>query len=136
MQQVEIQLPSFHRGFHLITRHVLNAVGELPETGLLHLFLHHTSAGLIINENADASVACDLEGSFNHLAPERMDHYTHLMEGADDMPAHVKAALTGVSLTIPVSRGQLKMGTWQGIFLCEFRNHGGGRRLTATVWAG
>ena len=133
-KQYEITLPSFRRGFHLITRHILDQIGELPETGLMNIFIHHTSAGLMINENADPSVRTDLNSTFDHLAPERMSYYTHIMEGDDDMPAHIKSALTGVSLTIPISGGRLKLGTWQGIFLGEFRNHGGSRRITVTVY--
>lgn len=131
--QHELVLPSFSRGFHLITRHITEALGTLPKQGIVHIFLHHTSAGLMINENADPSVRADLNSAFDHLAPERMDYYTHVMEGDDDMPAHIKAALTGVSLTIPVTNGRLALGTWQGIFLGEFRNSGGQRRLTLTV---
>ncbi len=134
IRQYEIKLPPFRRGFHLITRHILDGVGHLPGAGLMNIFIHHTSAGLMINENADPSVRTDLNSSFEHLAPERMSYYTHVMEGDDDMPAHIKSALTGVSLTIPISGGRLKLGTWQGIFLGEFRNHGGSRRLTVTVY--
>ena len=134
IKQYEIKLPAFRRGFHLITRHILDGVGDLPGAGLMNIFIHHTSAGLMINENADPSVRTDLNSSFEHLAPERMSYYTHVMEGDDDMPAHIKSALTGVSLTIPISGGRLKLGTWQGIFLGEFRNHGGSRRLTVTVY--
>ena len=134
VKQYDIQLPAFKRGFHLVTHHIADAIEALPDTGLVNVFLHHTSAGLIINENADASVRTDLDNSFDELAPEGMSYYTHTMEGDDDMPAHVKSALTGVSLTIPISGGKLKLGTWQGIFLCEFRNHGGPRRLTLTVY--
>ncbi len=136
IQQYTISLPPFRRGFHLITDHIKGAIGQLPEKGLLNIFIHHTSAGLMINENADPSVRADLDSSFNHLAPERMTYYTHVMEGDDDMPAHIKSALTGVSLTIPVSGGRLKLGTWQGIFLGEFRDHGGSRSLTITVYGG
>lgn len=132
-QQYDLQLPPFERGFHLITRQVLDCLGSLPEKGLLHVFIHHTSAGLMINENADPSVRADLESSFNVLAPENKNYYTHTMEGIDDMPAHIKSAITGVSLTMPVVDGRVKLGTWQGIFLCEYRNHGGSRRLTLTV---
>jgi secondary thiamine-phosphate synthase enzyme len=135
IKQIEITLPAFSRGFHLITRHIINALGELPEAGLLNVFIHHTSAGLCINENADHSVLVDLETSFNRLVPERLPAYTHTLEGDDDMPAHVKSALTGVSLTIPIGNGRLKLGTWQGICLCEYRNHGGPRRLTLTVYS-
>lgn len=133
--QYEINLPPYRRGFHLITRHIIDAIGSLPDNGLLNLFIHHTSAGLMINENADPSVRVDLNSSFDHLAPERMPYYTHVMEGDDDMPAHVKSALAGVSLTIPISGGRLKLGTWQGIFLGEFRDRGGSRRVTATVYS-
>ena len=134
IKQYEIKLPPFRRGFHLVTRHILDGVGDLPGAGLMNIFIHHTSAGLMINENADPSVRTDLNSSFEHLAPERMSYYTHVMEGDDDMPAHIKSALTGVSLTIPISGGRLKLGTWQGIFLGEFRNHSGSRRLTVTVY--
>ena len=135
IKQYEITLPPFRRGFHLITRHILDQISELPETGIMNIFIHHTSAGLMINENADPSVRTDLNSGFDHLAPERMSYYTHVMEGDDDMPAHIKSALTGVSLTIPISRGRPKLGTWQGIFLGEFRNHGGSRRITVTVYS-
>ena len=135
LNQYEITLPPFRRGFHLITRHILDQIGELPETGLMNIFIHHTSAGLMINENADPSVRTDLNSSFDHLAPERMSYYTHVMEGDDDMPAHIKSALTGVSLTIPISDGRVKLGTWQGIFLGEFRDHGGSRKITVTVYS-
>ncbi len=133
--QKEIQLPPFGRGYHLITRHVADALSDLPDTGLLNVFVHHTSAGLMINENADPSVRVDLESIFNHIVPENLPFLEHTMEGPDDMPAHIKSALTGVSLTIPISRGKLKLGTWQGIFLCEFRNRGGGRKLTLTIYS-
>jgi len=133
--QKELQLPSFRRGYHLITRHVVNALPDLPEKGLLNVFIHHTSAGLMINENADPSVRVDMESIFNHLIPENLPFLEHTMEGPDDMPSHVKSALTGVSLNIPISGNRLKLGTWQGIYLCEFRNHGGGRRLTLTVYS-
>jgi len=135
IKQFEITLPVFSRGFHLITRHIENALGKLPETGLLNVFIQHTSAGLCINENADSSVMHDLETSFNRIAPERLPEYIHTMEGDDDMPAHVKSALTGVSLTMPISNGRLKLGTWQGICLCEFRNHGGPRQLILTIYS-
>lgn len=135
IQQTELVLPSFPRGYHIITQHILSAVKELPNTGLLNVFIHHTSAGLMINENADPSVRVDLESFFNHIVPENMPFLVHTMEGADDMPAHVKSALTGVSLTIPISQGRLLLGTWQGIFLCEFRNHGGKRRITLTIYS-
>ncbi len=134
IRQYTLQLPPFNRGFHLITGHIINSLGQLPDKGMVHIFMHHTSAGLMINENADPSVQKDLTSSFDHLAPERMSYYTHVMEGDDDMPAHIKSALTGVSLTIPVSNGRLKLGTWQGIFLGEFRDQGSSRKLTITVF--
>ncbi len=135
IKQFEISLPAFRRGFHLITRHIEDGIGSLPEKGLVNIFLQHTSAGLMINENADPSVRADMKSSFDHIAPERMPYYTHIMEGDDDMPAHIKSALTGVSLNIPVSGGRMKLGTWQGIFLGEFRDRGGSRRLTVTVYS-
>jgi secondary thiamine-phosphate synthase enzyme len=132
--QRQIQLDAYPRGFHLITEQVEH---ELPEVrqiraGLLHVFIMHTSASLSINENADPDVPRDLESSFNALAPEDFP-YRHTCEGPDDMPAHVKASLLGCSLTIPVHEGELCLGTWQGIYLCEHRNHGGRRRLVLTL---
>ncbi len=131
--QTKIQLPAFSRGFHLITRHVIDALGRLPDAGLLTLFIQHTSAGLTINENADPDVRVDFESIFNKLVPENMPFLTHTLEGPDDMPAHIKAALVGTTVTIPIVDGQLALGTWQGIFLCEFRNRGGQRKLVATI---
>jgi secondary thiamine-phosphate synthase enzyme len=121
------------RGFHLITRQVLEAAQPLPETGLMHVLIQHTSAGLTLNENADPSVRDDFESFLNDLVPENHPLYSHTYEGADDMPAHLKASLIGHSVTIPISRGKLNLGTWQGIYLCEFRNHGGSRRLVITI---
>ncbi len=134
--QRELQLPAVRRGFHLITRHVVDALGkELTayKVGLLHVFIQHTSASLSINENADPDVPIDLEASFNHIAPESFP-YQHTCEGPDDMPAHVKAALLGNSLTVPIQNGTLALGTWQGLYLCEHRNRGGSRRLVLTAW--
>jgi secondary thiamine-phosphate synthase enzyme len=108
-------------------------LGPLPERGLLNLFLLHTSAGLCINENADPSVRMDFETIFNKLIPENDPDYTHIFEGADDMPAHIKSTLTGVSLNIPIRNGRLALGTWQGIYLCEFRNYGGRRKLLCSI---
>jgi secondary thiamine-phosphate synthase enzyme len=105
----------------------------LPPQGILHLFILHTSAGLTINENADPDVRTDFESIFNDLVPENLPYLTHTMEGPDDMPAHIKTALVGTSVQIPISDGQLCLGTWQGIYLCEFRNHGGARKLVATI---
>ncbi|HWB08947.1 MAG TPA: secondary thiamine-phosphate synthase enzyme YjbQ [Pirellulales bacterium] len=132
--QRPLLLPSFKRGFHLITRRVVDALPELTEfrVGLLHVFIQHTSASLSINENADPDVPHDLERSFNALAPEDFP-YRHTCEGPDDMPAHVKASVLGSSLFVPVSDGRLALGTWQGIYLCEHRNHGGARSLVLTI---
>ncbi|MEM7655494.1 MAG: secondary thiamine-phosphate synthase enzyme YjbQ [Bacteroidota bacterium] len=135
IQQVDIRLNAYPRGFHLITREVLAQFPALPATGIFHLFLQHTSAGLSINENADPSVRVDFERSFNHLVPENQPYYTHTMEGSDDMPAHIKSSLVGASLTIPITHHRLNLGTWQGIYLCEFRNYGGSRRLIATCYS-
>ncbi len=133
--QTNIQLPAYSRGYHLITREVLNHLGPLPETGFIHLFIQHTSAGITINENADPSVRVDFESIFNNLVPENLPYLTHTMEGPDDMPAHIKAALIGHSIQIPITNHQLNLGTWQGIYLCEFRNTASGRRLIASVYS-
>lgn len=133
MWQQEVSLPPYPRGFHLITSKIQEVLPALPENGLLQVFIKHTSAGLTINENADPSVRQDFETIFNKLVPERDPDYTHTAEGPDDMPAHVKATLAGPSLTIPIVNGRLALGTWQGIYLCEFRNHGGSRRLILTM---
>jgi secondary thiamine-phosphate synthase enzyme len=128
-----LHLPPYPRGFHLITRRVEEAAGELPDTGIMHVLIQHTSAGLTLNENADPSVRDDFETFLNHLVPENHPLYTHTLEGADDMPAHLKASLIGSSVTIPITHGQLNLGTWQGIYLCEFRNHGGSRKIVVTI---
>lgn len=132
--QHQVTLPAFSRGFHLITPHVLNAIPELNgiQIGLLHVHILHTSASLTINENADPDVPRDLESSFNAIAPEDFP-YVHTCEGPDDMPAHVKASLLGNSVSVPVRQGRLCLGTWQGIYLCEHRNHGGRRSLVITL---
>lgn len=129
-----LTLPAFRRGFHIITRHVVAAVPELAQVkiGWLHIFIQHTSASLSINENADPYVPRDMESAFNAIAPEDFP-FTHTCEGPDDMPAHVKASLLGSSLQIPVENGRLLLGTWQGIYLCEHRNHGGQRKLVLTL---
>lgn len=123
------------RGFHLITRDVLRQIDDLKrvEAGLLHLFIQHTSASLTLNENASPDVRRDFESHFNEMIPEDAPYWEHTLEGSDDMPAHIKASLLGNGLTIPVSAGELALGTWQGIYLCEHRNHGGPRRLVATL---
>lgn len=131
--QTEFILRPRDKGFHLVTQEIMQHLPELPETGLLNLFIKHTSAALTINENADPDVRTDLEAIFNHLIKERETYYEHTLEGPDDMPAHAKAVMTGVSLTIPITNGRLNLGTWQGIYLCEFRYSGGGRKVVATV---
>lgn len=133
MMQKEITLLPYPRGFHLITDQILRGLDELPETGLLNIFIKHTSAGITINENADPTVRKDFETVFNLLVPENQKVYRHTMEGPDDLPAHIKASLTGNSLTIPISNHRLNLGTWQGVYLCEFRNLGGKRKLVLTV---
>ena len=129
-----IRLAPRRRGCHLVTDEILDAIPDLSrvKVGLMHLLLQHTSASLIINENADPDVPRDLEASLNAIAPENFP-YVHTMEGPDDMPAHVKNALLGCTLTLPLRDGQLLLGTWQGIYLCEHRNHGGGRRIVVTI---
>lgn len=133
--QTTIQLQEYPRGVHLITNEVLSNGPDLRncQVGLLHLFIQHTSASLAINENADPDVRGDIERHLTVMVPENAPHYEHTLEGPDDMPAHIKSILIGPSLTIPVSDGHLALGTWQGIYLCEHRNHGGGRRIVATL---
>jgi secondary thiamine-phosphate synthase enzyme len=134
--QRQLTLEPRPRGFHLITREVLAALPELPEVavGLLHVLIRHTSASLTLNENASPEVRGDLEAWFNDAVPESSSLWTHTLEGNDDMPAHVKASLLGPTLTLPVNSGRLALGTWQGIYLCEHRDHGGPRSLIATLW--
>ena len=133
--QKEFNLPAKQRGFHLITDEVIKALPELKqiECGLLHLFIQHTSASLTINENADPTVRQDLESHFNIFVPEKAPYYRHDYEGDDDMPAHIKSSLLGCSVTIPITKGRLNLGVWQGIYLCEHRNRGGSRHLVATI---
>jgi secondary thiamine-phosphate synthase enzyme len=132
--QEVIRLPAHRRGFHLVTHHVESALPQLRDirAGLLHVFIQHTSASLTINENADPDVPRDMESSMNAIVPESFP-YVHTCAGPDDKPAHVKASLMGSSVTIPVRDGSLCLGTWQGIYLCEHRNHGGQRRLVLTL---
>jgi secondary thiamine-phosphate synthase enzyme len=124
------------RGFHLVTGQVVSALPELRDmdVGMLHLLIQHTSASLALNENASPDVRRDFETWFDEAVPERAPYWTHTQEGDDDMPAHIKAALLGPSLSLPVSRGRPALGTWQGIYLCEHRDHGGPRRVVATAW--
>ncbi|MGN0186625.1 MAG: secondary thiamine-phosphate synthase enzyme YjbQ [Paludibacteraceae bacterium] len=132
-QQTTFVLQPKRRGFHLITNEIYSHLPELPNCGLLHLFIQHTSAALSLNENADPDVQTDLSSAFNHLVRERETYYTHTCEGDDDMPAHIKSTLIGASITIPISHHRLNLGTWQGIYLCEFRNRATGRRIVATI---
>ena len=134
--QRTISLGGKKRGFHLVTSEILSRIPEISTVhrGVLHLFIQHTSASLTINENADPSVRSDLERHFDEIAPENAPYYTHDTEGPDDMPAHIKSSLLGSSLTIPVTDGNLNLGTWQGIYLCEHRERGGSRSIVATLW--
>lgn len=122
------------RGFHLITAEVLKVLDTMPQSGLLNIFCQHTSAGLTINENCDPSVRQDFETVFNKLVPENDSDYIHTAEGPDDMPAHIKSSLTGASISIPIMEGKLALGTWQGIYFCEFRNHASARKLLITIY--
>ena len=133
--QREITLPAFPRGFHLITSHVAKAIPEIKEisVGQLQVFIKHTSASLSLNENADPSVRKDFESHFNTMVPENAPYYRHTSEGPDDMPAHLKSAILGTSVTLPISNGRFNLGTWQGIYLCEHRNFGGKRTLIITL---
>ena len=135
IKQVTFQLNAKRRGCHLITREVMEHLpNPLPEVGLLNLFVQHTSCALTINENADPDVRTDMSRIMDRLVKENEPYYEHTMEGADDMPAHAKSSLFGSSVTIPITNGRLNMGTWQGIYLCEWRNHGGARRIVATIY--
>lgn len=134
MLQKELIINSKPSGFHLVTDEITEQLPPLPSVGLLHLFLKHTSCGLSLCENYDPDVRRDLREIFSHLVPEREPYFTHVLEGDDDMPAHAKSVLVGVDLTIPITNHRLNLGTWQGIYLCEFRNHGGPRHLIATIY--
>lgn len=133
--QKSIRLPAVSRGFHLITDLLESQLPELEqiEIGLAHIFIQHTSASLTISENADPTVRKDFESHFNEMVPENAPYYHHTSEGPDDMPAHLKAALLGTSVTIPISKGTFNLGTWQGVYLCEHRNHGGKRTVVVTL---
>lgn len=133
IEQIEIKLSPRKRGFHLITSEISSLLPTLPKKGLLNLFIKHTSCALAINENADPDVRLDLETIFNKIVPENAPYYMHTLEGSDDMPAHAKSVIVGTSLSIPITNGRLNLGTWQGIYLCEFRNYGGARRIVATI---
>ena len=134
IQQYEIILPHYPRGYHIITHHIAEAIKEMPKVGLVNVFIKHTSAGLTINENADPDVRVDFESIFNKLVPENLPFLEHTIEGSDDMPAHIKTALVGTSIQIPITNGRLNLGIWQGVFLCEFRNCPSRRKLVITVY--
>ena len=133
IKQKEIILRGKKRGFHLITDEIISQLPELPEYGLLHLFIKHTSAALTINENADPDVRYDMENIFNKMIPDGAAYYTHRLEGKDDMPAHAKSTMIGASITIPITNRRLNMGVWQGIYLCEFRDYPPSRLTIATI---
>jgi secondary thiamine-phosphate synthase enzyme len=134
-QQIQITLPPFPRGFHIITDHIFDGIPEIKDIsmGFLHVFIQHTSASLTINEDADPTVRVDFESHFNQMVQENAPYYQHTFEGSDDMPAHLKSSILGSSVSIPITNGKLNLGTWQGIYLCEHRNHGGGRKLVLTL---
>jgi secondary thiamine-phosphate synthase enzyme len=133
--QTTFSLPAMRRGFHIVTRDIEANVPELRNfnVGLAHVFIHHTSASLTLNENADPSVRVDFESHFNRMIPENAPYYTHTYEGPDDMPAHIKSSVLGASVTVPIANGQFLLGTWQGIYLCEHRDRARGRRITVTL---
>ena len=134
IQQTEFTLPARRRGCHLVTREILERLPRpLPETGMLNLFVKHTSCALSINENADPDVRTDMEKIFNRLVPENQPYYDHTLEGSDDMPAHAKCTIAGTSITIPITNGKLNLGVWQGIYLCEYRSFPDKRTIVATV---
>ena len=136
IERVHITLRPYPRGIHLVTADVLRQLPQLPRTGLLHLLIQHTSAALALNENADPDVRRDLAAIFDRLVPENAPFYLHTDEGPDDMPSHAKSVIVGSTLTLPIADGGLDLGIWQGIHLCEFRNHAGPRRISATIIGG
>lgn len=135
IQQIEFTLQSRKRGFHLITNEIMRQLPELPQTGMLNLFVKHTSCGICINENADPDVRHDMEYIFNKIVPENQPGFMHTLEGSDDMPSHAKSVISGISLNIPITGGRLNLGTWQGIYLCEYRNYGGPRKIVVTIYS-
>ena len=134
--QKQIHISSKPRGFHLITHDILDNFTEIEHfsKGIIHIFIKHTSASITLNENADSTVRSDFEAHFNNMIPENQPYYHHTIEGPDDMPAHLKSSILGSSIQIPISNGTLNLGTWQGIYLCEHRNHGSPRELVLTAW--
>ena len=135
IKQTEFSLSAKRRGCHLVTHEIIdNLPKPLPKMGMLNLFVKHTSCALTINENADPDMRSDMDKILNRLVKENETYYDHMLEGADDMPAHAKSSLFGVSITIPITNGRLNLGTWQGIYLCEFRDYGGSRKIVATIY--
>ncbi|NVO09323.1 MAG: YjbQ family protein [Bacteroidales bacterium] len=132
VEQIEVQLPPYNRGFHLITEEISKNLSNLPDKGILNIFIKHTSAAIAINENADYTVRTDFESFLSKLIPENFN-YAHDFEGLDDMPAHLKTSIIGQFVSIPITNHRLNLGTWQGIYLCEFRNYGGGRKIVITI---
>ena len=135
IKQTEIVLSGYKKGYHLITEKIYNSFQSLPEVGLLHIMVKHTSAGITINENADPSVRTDFSSFMDELVPERHPLYTHIYEGDDDMPAHLKASIIGQEISVPITNHQFNLGTWQGIYFCEFRKFGANRKLVLTVYS-
>ena len=135
IQQVEITLPRMGRGYHLVTSVIERELPDMPEKGLLHILVKHTSAGITLNENADPTVRGDFESFINKMIPENDPVYEHTLEGSDDMPAHLKSSVIGAEITIPITNHRLNLGTWQGIYFCEFRDYGGNRKIVLTVYS-
>lgn len=135
IEQIEITLQEYRRGYHLISRTIEQHLPPLPEKGLVNILIKHTSAAITINENADPSVRADFEKVFNKLVPENQQIYSHTLEGPDDLPAHIKSSMLGQTLTIPITNHRMNLGIWQGIYLCEFRDHGGPRNLVITIFS-
>lgn len=135
VKQIEFSLSNYGRGYHLITHEIEKHLGDLPSNGLVNILVKHTSAGITLNENADPSVRVDFESFFNRLVPENAPYFVHTLEGSDDMPAHIKASIIGQSITIPITNHRLNLGTWQGIYYCEFRNYGGSRKFVCTIYS-
>jgi secondary thiamine-phosphate synthase enzyme len=134
IEQKEITLDSMSKGFHNIDNIIMRTFDNLPDIGMVNIFVKHTSAALMINENADPDVQVDMKTLLNKIAPEGDPHYVHTMEGIDDMPAHFKSTVFGQSITVPITNGRLNLGIWQSLFFCEFRNHGGSRRIVLTLY--
>lgn len=135
IQQKEVIIGPMKKGFHIIDRIIYDSIEDFPEIGMLNIFVKHTSAGLMINENADPDVRIDLNSLLNKMAPENEPYYLHTMEGSDDMPAHFKSSVLGQSLMVPITNNRMNLGTWQSVFFCEFRNYGGERKIVITIYS-